>query len=70
MIDTTYQTEAGTFPVPGAIGALAAFDVTVLDLPTAVSEGDVKRRLLAFLERLRPPGPACWSGCGPTAGWP
>ena len=32
--------------------------------------GDVEGRLLAFLERLRPPGPACWSGCGPTAGWP
>ncbi len=48
MTDTTYQTEAGTFPVPGAVGALA-----VVDLPTAVSEDDVERRLLAFLERLR-----------------
>ncbi len=64
MTGTTYQTEAtalpsaGIFPVPGAIGALAAVDVTVPDLPTAVSEDDVEGRLQAFPEKLRAPARA------------
>ncbi len=55
---TAARPPPGGYPVPGAIGALAAVDVTVLDLPTAVNEADVERRLLAFQERLRVPARA------------
>ncbi len=58
MIDTTQHSQAACppppwFSLPGAIGPMASVGVTVLDVPTDVSEAAVEKRLLAFLERLR-----------------
>ena len=59
MIDTTQHSQAAYpppppwFSLPGAIGPMASVGVTVLDVPTDVSEAAVEKRLLAFLERLR-----------------